>query len=188
MAVHNWFNLFTLPTILLLAFRDLWYWSTDTYTQTFVISYFIIDFFWILAGQQWVVKDPASVLLHHAATIVLLVVSTFREEYKPFWSSFAMIEVNTVLLLALRSGKLEAWLGPIASIFHTAFLLSWFPLRWGCPLYTLGALVSFWFESGHDKVHLTLMIVCSLLLLHMQVKWSAKLLNGQIRTMVSHGL
>jgi len=186
-TAHNQLNLVFLPIMLVLSIRDLYRWESDAYTQAFVFSYFIIDTLWIAAMGWKIVKDPVAILVHHVACCVLVGFSTFREEYMPFWSAGALIEINTVMLLTLRSGKLNKY-QPLANLLQLAFLISWFPLRWGVPLYIIWAVVSFYFTPGHDPLPLIALCIAAGVLLVMQMKWSKKLISGQIKSIITHGL
>ncbi|CEM08915.1 unnamed protein product [Vitrella brassicaformis CCMP3155] len=185
-TLHNRFNLVILPTILILAARDLLRWESDYYTQLFVLLYFVIDTAWIGLMGYRVVKDPQSIMVHHLAAIVLVAGSMLKESWRPFWSTGALIEVSTILLLTLRSGRVSN--KHLSSMIHMAFLVSWFPLRWGVPLYIMYSCWSS-FRAGEEPIFgIAAIFAAACVLLHMQVKWSAKLMTGQIRTMVSHGL
>eukprot|EP00916_Digyalum_oweni_P005315 GHVL01009299.1.p1 GENE.GHVL01009299.1~~GHVL01009299.1.p1 ORF type:complete len:146 (+),score=18.56 GHVL01009299.1:140-577(+) len=74
MKLHNRFNMIVLPVLMALAFRDLYLWKSDIYTQLVVVLYFTMDTLWILA-QPSIVKDPRAIGVHHIACAFLVLTS-----------------------------------------------------------------------------------------------------------------
>mmetsp|Transcript_27713 Transcript_27713/g.38975 ORF Transcript_27713/g.38975 Transcript_27713/m.38975 type:complete len:338 (-) Transcript_27713:142-1155(-) len=125
-------------------------WTGDWFDMFFQITvlYFVIDLAWILVLPRSV-NSPGTIIKHHVATLLYLLVPFKYPEYRWFMGACMIVEMNTWFLIARRVFNKQGfppWIIDLPFLFSIRvklisvfFYLTWIGTR--CILYPL-----LWFE------------------------------------------
>lgn len=98
----------------------------DLYYLIFYIvsCYLVVDVLWVLVVPRCVPSSPTSIVIHHAATAVLLGATYFYapEQYAFSTAIYLTVELNTVLLVSKRNLRINS---PLWFLLDKLFYVSW---------------------------------------------------------------
>lgn len=208
---HDLFNLVVLIPVIILNIMN-WNWDklisttsirniadawTDEWFLTFYFyaqAYFFADLLWIFF-QPDCVKSPATILQHHIATILYMLIPWFFPELRFFMGALMSVEVNTWFLISRRVFNKQGfpcWTIDIPFMYSIRiklisifFYVTWVSIR--CIIYPwlLIDFVKRWYESYQENgeiFNIFLLIIplhCCFVILNL--KWSYELLMSKIR-------
>lgn len=113
--LHDLFNVAVLPVIVVLVFMNVdfanqpWnrFWWTGKYFYQLwwtTLAYFLVDGVWVLLVPICV-KSPAVILIHHAVTILYMVIPMAVPRISWMMGACLVVEVNTWFLIMRRFGN-----------------------------------------------------------------------------------
>jgi hypothetical protein len=157
-------------------------------------AYFIVDLLWI-AVNPICVKSPTTILQHHLAVLVYIMIPYFRPEVRWCMGACMTVEVNTWFLIARRVFNKQGfppwttlhmgWLSIRVKLISICFYVTWISVR--CILYP-ALIIPFyqhWCErsmqvkSWWNVMLLSLPLHLAFCLLNL--KWSYELLMSKVR-------
>lgn len=207
--VHDCFNLIVLLPVILLDVMN-WNWDKIFYDRNssmaeawtgewfdlffqVTLFYFVVDLIWIISIPSCV-KSPATIIQHHLATILYLIIPYLHLEYRCCMGACLSVELNTWFLIArrvLNKQGFPPWTISLSVVSIRVKLLSiffyttWIGIR--CILYPMLMIPFYqnWINHSNrvgTKWNLVMLCVplhaCFCLL---NLKWSYDLLMSKVR-------
>lgn len=124
--IHDAANVIALPmaiALVVLALRQSHRWGRPL--ALYLLAYIMADTTWIII-QPEIVRAPVVLLLHHAATLVLLLHALSHEAHLKFVGWLSCVELNTYFLILRRHIKRPTW---AMLAIRAAFIVSWLGIR-----------------------------------------------------------
>lgn len=211
--VHDFFNLVVLVPVVALNIIN-WNWDTvwtvftmntkltianawtGEYFDLFLlvtVFYFAIDLLWILAFPNCV-KSPATILQHHVATLLYLIIPYRHASYQWCMGACMLVECNTWFLIARRVFNKQGfppWIIDLSfvsirvKLISIFFYTTWVAIRVVLYPYLLPLFYQVWLDHS-AKVGTKMNLVFWCVPLHsvfclLNLKWSYDLLMSKIR-------
>ena len=175
-VIHDMVNLGALSLATALIFRALLLHGDRLKSQRqlswFMLTYMAIDSLWISVMPE-IVRAPAMLLAHHAATCVLLVYALAEPSLLHYVPKLSLVELNTLSLIARR--HLKHW------VTEAVFASTWVALRivW-FPCVALHLCLFAPVRLRHNPKHVAVVISCGGLALQ-QLVWTRDALKSMRR-------
>lgn len=176
-VIHDMVNLGALSLGTALIFRALLLHSDRLKSQRqlswFMLTYMAIDSAWISVMPE-IVRAPAMLLAHHAATCVLLVYALCEPSLLHYVPKMSLVELNTLSLIARR--HLKHW------VTEAVFASTWVALRivW-FPCVALHLCVFAPARLRHNPKHVAVVVSCAGGLALQQLVWTRDALKSMRR-------
>jgi hypothetical protein len=187
----NWDMILAMPKNISVANA----WTGDFFHSFFsaTLLYFVVDLLWIMIIPHCV-KSPSTIIQHHTATMLYILIPYFRPEYRWCMGACMIVEINTWFLIARRVFNKQGfppWIIDLSfvsiriKLISLFFYVTWIGIRCILYPYLLGPFVRAWLEHS-EKVGTKWNIVMLCVPLHasfclLNIKWSYELLMSKIR-------
>ena len=123
--VHDYCNLVTLPVVVVLTGLSLTSPRWARPLALYFLVYIAADAIWICA-QPEIVRAPAVLLSHHAATALLLVHALTHAAHRKYVAWLSCVELNTFFIILRRHIRRPTW---AVAIDQRSFAISWLLIR-----------------------------------------------------------
>lgn len=171
------------------------FWTGEWFAVFFTVSaaYFVTDLLWI-AFVPSCVKSPATIIQHHIATILYIIIPYYFQELRWGMGACMSVEINTWFLIArrvLNKQGFPPWTIDLSfvsirvKLISVCFYVTWIAIR--CVLYPLlmKSFYNIWVEHS-KKVGTNWNLVMLVVPLHasfclLNLKWSYDLLMSKVR-------
>ena len=174
-------------------FSDAW---TGEWFQSFffmTVAYFIVDLAWILLVPACV-KSPATIIQHHVATILYIMIPYTIPEYQWCMGACMSVEVNTWFLIARRVFNRQGfppWIIDLSfvsirvKLISVLFYVTWIAIRCIVYPYLMPCFIQQWLTHS-QQVGTKWNIVALSVPLHaafclLNLKWTYDLFTSKIR-------
>lgn len=209
--MHDFFNLvFLIPVVVLNIMNWNWdmimkmpdgktfedFWTGDWFQIFFAttILYFVIDFLWIVLIPNCV-RSPSTIIQHHAATLLYLLVPYYVPDFRCFMGACMSVEINTWFLIARRVFNkqgfppwilgLPAGLSIRIKLISIFFYTTWISIRCVLYPYLMWKFVTLYhlkaMKTGNRFNIWLVVIPLHLVFCLLNLKWTHDLIMSKIR-------
>ena len=177
--VHDYANLAVLPVaIALTAAAFVRGQGSRRALACFMLVYMLIDGLWIVA-QPSTVKAWRTLLVHHVATILLLIHPLTHAAHLKYVAWLCVVEVNTFLLVLRRHVRRSVWIEAAFAASWVAIRAVWFPY--------VAVHLLFYAGEWPDAVRRVLVCTCCSWLALLQLRWTREALLASRRRAAAAG-
>lgn len=170
-------------------------WTGDYFDAFFACTatYFLSDLIWIAIVPSCV-KSPATIVQHHLATLLYILIPYFDPETRWCMGACMIVEINTWFLIARRvfnKAGFPPWIIDLSFIsirvklISICFYITWISIR--CILYPFLMTVIFniWMKAAEEKGRYFVIEIVPVFLhaifCGLNLKWSYDLLMSKVR-------
>ena len=181
--VHDYCNLVTLPVVVVLTGLSLTSPRWARPLALYFLVYIAADAIWICA-QPEIVRAPAVLLSHHAATALLLVHALTHAAHRKYVAWLSCVELNTFFLILRRHIRRPSW---AVAIVQRSFAISWLLIR--VCLFPVVVMV-LWTLPPNDwpsSAHRFVVVATTTALALLQLAWTRGALNSFLARAQSPG-
>eukprot|EP00928_Gymnodinium_smaydae_P056293 TRINITY_DN39699_c0_g1_i1.p1 TRINITY_DN39699_c0_g1~~TRINITY_DN39699_c0_g1_i1.p1 ORF type:complete len:303 (-),score=57.51 TRINITY_DN39699_c0_g1_i1:108-950(-) len=140
LRMHDNFNLFVLPIVVILDIKFVMEGNLDHYDNPnfwrflwFTSAYIFIDMVWVALFPKCV-KSQTTILIHHAVTLLYMGIPAFNPATRYAMAACLSVELNTWFLILRRAPIARGALKPFASV---PFYITWYVIRIGIYPYMI---------------------------------------------------